>query len=56
MAKQQTFADKAKGKVKADHIAVKCIVSVFDEGTQSWKFRERIIKVKDAKELEAMKF
>ena len=56
MAKQQSFADKAKGKVKSDTIAVKCIVSSYDETTKAWKFRERMVKVKDPKEIESMKF
>lgn len=56
MAKQQSFADKAKGKVKSDTTSVKCIVSVYDEARGTWKFRERIVKVKDMKELDSMKF
>ena len=56
MAKQQSFADKAKGKAKADTISVKCIVSLYDENTKAWKFRERMVKVKDAKEIESMQF
>ena len=56
MAKQQTFADKSKGKAKSEFISVKCIVSAYDDGTKAWKFRERMVKVKDPKELETMKF
>jgi hypothetical protein len=56
MAKQQSFADKSKGKLKSDTISVKCIVSSFDENTKAWKFRERMVKVKDPKEIETMSF
>jgi hypothetical protein len=56
MAKTQSFADKAKGKVKADTVAVKCIVSFQDETSGTWKFREKLIKVKATKEILTMKF
>ena len=56
MAKKQTFADKSKGKEKSDTVQIKCIVSVFDEGTQSWKFREKMVRVASANELQNMKF
>jgi hypothetical protein len=56
MAKQQTFADKAKGKQKADTVMVKCIATVFDDGSKTWKFRERMVRVKDVKDVESMKF
>lgn len=56
MAKQQTFADKAKGKAKSDTIMVKCIATVFDENSKTWKFRERMVRVKDVKEAEETKF
>jgi hypothetical protein len=56
VAKQQSFADKSKGKLKSDVISVKCIVSVFDENSGSWKFREKLVKVKDVKDLQTMKF
>jgi len=54
MSKSKTFADKAKGKVKADTIAVKCIFSVKDEQTGGWKFRESIRKVHDVAEIEKL--
>jgi len=39
VAKKQSFSDKSKSKDKSDIISIKCVVSVFDEDTQSWKFR-----------------
>lgn len=55
MAKQQTFADKAKGKgPKSELQTVKCIVSYKDEQTGTWKFRERRVKVKDVNDLDSM--
>ncbi len=54
MAKQQTFADKAKGKAKSDFAVYKCVIPVFDTTTSSWKFRQRIVKAKDPKEIESM--
>jgi hypothetical protein len=56
MAKQQSFADKSKGKVKSDSVAVKCFVSVQDEATGTWKFREKLVKVKETKDILSMKF
>jgi hypothetical protein len=54
MAKTQSFADKAKGKAKSDTVMVKCITSVYDEERKSWKFRRRMVRVKDLKEVESM--
>lgn len=46
MAKQQSFADKAKGKKKQDFIMVKVVKSVgTDKGT--FKFNERFVKLSD---------
>ncbi len=56
MAKQQSFADKAKAKSKSDTQTIKCVVSVFDQKSGSWKFRERFMQVKDQKEIENLKF
>ena len=56
MAKQQSFADKSKSKSKSEFTAFKCVVSVFDEGSGSWKYRQKMVKVKDPKEIETMKF
>jgi len=55
VAKQQTFGDKAKGKVKSDTISVKCIFSVQDETKGTWKFKERVVRVKDVKDAESAK-
>jgi hypothetical protein len=56
VAKKQTFADKSKTKEKDDMVSIKCVVSVFDEETQSWKFREKMVRVKSAADLAGMKF
>jgi hypothetical protein len=56
VAKKQTFADKSKAKEKEDGVSIKCIVSVFDEDTKAWKFRERMLRVSSASELQNMKF
>ena len=46
MAKQQTFADKAKAKKRAEGISVKLIKSVKStKGT--YKFNERFVKLDD---------
>jgi hypothetical protein len=46
MAKQQSFADKAKGKKKQDFIMVKVVKSVgTNKGT--FKFNERFVKLSD---------
>jgi hypothetical protein len=55
MAKTQTFADKSKGKAKSDVVSYKCVFSIFDEQTQGWKFRSKMIKAKDPKEIESLK-
>ena len=55
MAKTQTFGDKAKGKVKSETINVKCVFSIYDEQKGTWKFRERMVTVKDVKEAESVK-
>ncbi|MFZ1728938.1 MAG: hypothetical protein WBQ23_03540 [Bacteroidota bacterium] len=56
MAKKQSFSDKSKGKDKTDVVSIKCVVSIFDEDTQSWKFREKMVRVKSTAELADMKF
>ncbi|MEJ5262089.1 hypothetical protein [Ignavibacterium sp.] len=46
MAKQQSFADKAKGKKKVDFVMVKVVKSVkTDKGT--FKFNEKFVKLPD---------
>lgn len=54
MAKQQSFADKLKGKKKDTNVVVKCVFSELDETKQTWKFRERYLHLKDASELETV--
>ena len=56
MAKKQTFADKSKAKEKEDGVSIKCIVSVFDEETKAWKFREKMMRVSSPSDLQNMKF
>jgi hypothetical protein len=56
VAKQQSFADKSKGKTKSDTSFVKCIVSMPDERKGTWKFREKMVKVKDPKDIQNMQF
>ena len=46
MAKQQSFADKAKGKKKAEGVTVKLIKSV-KTGKGSYKFNERFVRLDD---------
>ena len=46
MAKQQTFADKAKAKKKNEGISVKLIKSV-KSPNGSYKFNERFVKLDD---------
>ena len=56
VAKQQSFADKSKVKGKSELLSIKMIVSVLDEEKNTWKFREKIVQVKSAKEIQSMKF
>lgn len=54
MAKTQSFADKAKGKKKADHITVKLIKSVKTEkGT--YKFNEKYVQLEDISKVTEIK-
>ncbi len=46
MAKQQTFADKAKAKKKEAGISVKLIKTV-KTGKGTYKFNERFVRVDD---------
>jgi hypothetical protein len=55
VAKQQSFADKSKGKAKSDTVSVKCIFSVQDETSGSWKFRQKLVKVKEPKDVLSIK-
>jgi hypothetical protein len=56
MAKTQTFSDKAKKGLKSEYTFFKAVYPVLDETTGTWKFRERMVRVKDAKDIETMKF
>ncbi|MBN1637379.1 MAG: hypothetical protein JW866_00305 [Ignavibacteriales bacterium] len=54
MAKTQTFADKAKGKKKADFICVKVVKTMKSEkGT--YFFKESIEKISDISQVETIK-
>jgi hypothetical protein len=54
MAKSQSFADKAKGKKKADHITVKFVKSVKSEkGT--YKFNEKFVRLDDISKVTELK-
>lgn len=54
MAKSKSFADKAKGKKKADHITVKFIKSVKSEkGT--YKFREKFVRLDNINKITELK-
>jgi len=56
VAKQQSFADKNKNKSRSEFTFVKCIVSTYDKNTESWKFRDKMVKVKSTAELADMTF
>lgn len=54
MAKQQSFAQKAKGKKKADHITVKFVKTVkTDRGT--YKFNEKFVRLDDISKVTELK-
>ncbi len=54
MAKQQTFADKAKAKKKSEGVSVKLIKSVkSSKGT--FKFNERFVKLDDISKVSDIK-
>jgi hypothetical protein len=54
MAKSQSFADKSKGKKKADHITVKFVKSVKSEkGT--YKFNEKFVRLDDISKVTELK-
>jgi hypothetical protein len=54
MAKQQSFADKAKSKKKVDFVMVKVVKSVkTDKGT--FKFNERFVKLPDLSKVTEIK-
>ncbi|GAB4297563.1 MAG: hypothetical protein Kow0098_21890 [Ignavibacteriaceae bacterium] len=54
MAKQQSFADKAKSKKKSDQISVKVIKAVKSEkGT--YKFTEKFVQLDDISKVSGIK-
>ncbi len=54
MAKQQTFADKAKAKKKVEGVSVKLIKSIkSSKGT--FKFNERFVKLDDISKVSEIK-
>ncbi len=54
MAKQQSFADKAKSKKKQDFTMVKVVKSIrTDKGT--FKFNERFVKLSDISKITEIK-
>ncbi|MDH7515180.1 MAG: hypothetical protein QHI48_04815 [Bacteroidota bacterium] len=55
MSKKQSFAEKAKAKVKSEYTVYRCVFSVYDEEKGSWKFRERIVSAKDPAEITKLK-
>ncbi len=54
MAKQQSFADKAKAKKKIDGISVKLIKTV-KTSKGSYKFNERLVKLDDISKIADIK-
>jgi hypothetical protein len=56
VAKTQTFTDKSKKGGKSEFTFFKTVYAVQDEATGTWKFRERMVRVKDPKDIETMKF
>ncbi len=54
MAKQQTFADKAKGKAKKTEVTVKVVKAVKGE-KGSYKFSEKFVKLQDVNQVTSIK-
>lgn len=54
MAKQQSFADKAKGKQKAAQIAVKVVKAVKTE-KGNYKFQEKFVNIEDINQVGSIK-
>jgi hypothetical protein len=53
MAKQQSFGDKAKGKVKSTVVNVKFIKTV--KAGSSYKFHEKFVKLDDISKISTIK-
>lgn len=54
MAKQQTFADKAKAKSRANFVTVKYVKTVKTE-SGSYKFQEKLVKLPDINKVTELK-
>ncbi len=54
MAKQHTFADKAKGKVKSNLLNVKVVKTIKTE-SGAYKFQERFVKLEDINQVTSIK-
>ncbi len=54
MAKQQSFADKAKGKGKTNFINVK-VVKTVKTAEGSYKFQEKFVKLDDINQVTSIK-
>ncbi|MEW6701662.1 MAG: DUF4295 family protein [Bacteroidota bacterium] len=54
MAKQQSFGDKAKGKVKSTNVNVKFIKTVKNPNG-SYRFQEKFVKLDDISKVTTLK-
>ncbi len=54
MAKQQSFAEKAKGKKKVEGVSVKLIKTV-KTAKGSYKFNEKFVKLNDISNVTSLK-
>lgn len=54
MAKVHSFADKAKGKKKADHITVKFVKSI-KTANGNYKFNEKFVRLADINKVTELK-
>ncbi len=54
MAKQQSFADKAKAKNKSNKVSVKVIKTV-KSGSGSFKFQEKFVQLEDVNKVTELK-
>jgi hypothetical protein len=54
MAKSQSFADKAKGKKKSDHVTVKFIKTV-KTSNGTYKFNEKFVRLDDISKVTQLK-
>ena len=54
MAKQQTFADKSKGKAKASTVTVK-VVKTYKTEKGDYKFNEKFVQLDDLSKIDTIK-